>query len=1857
MNHKTTAFFKRASLIIAFLMVIAGIGNLPAQPTNYCNTCAATSCPPGYMYSYVWCYAYSYGWTYRVEIKDLSGNLKLERVTTPSNAYINQPIPASQGFDGNGYFFVNDREAQLNPGSQYILTVGSHLWYNWGYYNQRIWIDWNQNGDFNQAGERINPSQWSYYEAGPYNMTPQNYTFTVPLTAPMGKTRMRVISAYYMYDYGPCYNGYSYLYAPYYCYNYGYYGECEDYIINIIGGIADMFPRNGDVLYAQEAYDGTTRIKNGVSTDFKKPTLYLTNSQPAGTLAYYKIVGPLPATDTIWRGTSPNPPYNELFDVSNTTATYTASRAIGTSSYPSDPGNGSFYANRGGEYRGIARVTTLPVPGLINNFTVAWDNDLSARDVPSPRTNMYPVNAKYTRGQNIDVKVTFQNTGLNTVTEFEATVNIYNSNGDRVYSNSIHYLPTQPGIAPGAKIDITFASFRSFSIGIYHVEATCNLLSATDQEPFNNRFPRQGTADYTFEIQYEFEVQANKILKPTLGEVLIGARPFVPVAEYKNNGIGDVSDIPSRFIIKNLTTGQEVYNNSKPVQEIASGRYNTKVHYYDPVAVKQSGNYEAKIIITYEDDVVRTNDTLTQTFSVIAGLSGQYTVGAGGAFKTIDEAMDALYNLGMVGPVTFVLTDAAYDVRSKSNVHAAWDFSSKIIGLGYDSDTKTYNTLTIKPSAARANIRGGVYINLYAYNGIGILFGQSNTPSNQYAVFNQFQSRENANSAGYITFDGGAQKAFRFNLMSTNSVFGSAFYLAKGSSNITIKNCLIENGVQALSNKILLPLVSYIPTTKKYRFDFDSTSSPKNGYSAGIVIRSTLQNVDSTMVFGIKFDTLPNTNNLIDNNEIQGFAYGVVDLGMGPLFTNSTIPSDFHRFHNQNNRISRNIITSCGAAGIIVGFEENTDITMNRIYNIGDGTLDAAGIIAGGFSRGAIRGYNNVNLRITGNEISGITSPTKICGIRVEQVQLSFQKDVGIAKFPNTDESTLVANNLLWGLLPNGPNAEIMGIHLLTQRATSGNFLNPFIGNYMSRSDKVVNNTVLIEEDGQSNMGSIAGIALQQVRGAIVKNNAVYYNDALNTNNVDIASAFFFEGLKPDMGSITSNRNAVWTGSVGSEVADIYRYVETDTLSRIVEPGSRGELMRLSQWQSWTGQDQNSVIGDFTTHFFKSSNVPQNLRINLYPEPPIGSILNNRGERLSYVTNDLDNNVRGPAGQQYDIGAMEFAGTLYNFDVEMMSFSSPANYQATTGTYSDAEYIMTNAPVQVKANMRNNGSQDQNNATATLQIYRENPDGVTFGATPVLTDNATVSVGSGGTAELVFNRAPGTQFNPQTYGDLRPAYNGNIALQFTSMEANVTPRYMIKITVPSDLQNTNNIIIKYVRFYLKRSWLSLCATVENSFENYLAPTATTDIIAGRLNSDSVTKVLAKLGWFTDLTANPKRYDLDLFDRKGWEPKAVNYSLYRSLIWSDGDDKALSRYQIKNINDFLTNTAITEKKNLLICSQEMLRLNESVDTLFTQGVLRARRIVPNINAQDNPLGFDVSNDNNFIRGLAVGRGTTNTIKSTVFATDAPPYCGMMRVFLNGEGLARPGMSYGSHTASAFDSLAGVATTTMYRNIIYTGVDWRHLSDVETMFRAALDFIETNEGSLVPVELSDFQANGHGKRVDISWTTAQEIGSARFEVEKSVASGIDNTPFVKISEMNAAGKSEVPINYGPVMDYNVQFGHTYIYRLKIIDQDGTTNYSGEKVVTLTGNQGAITISQPMPNPAENNVKFDVTLENEANVSIDVYDISGKLMETVVNGMLPNQTTTIEINVKNYTNGTYNAIIKSGDAVITRTITILK
>src|SRR6185369_3011710 len=120
--------------------------------------------------------------------------------------------------------------------------------------------------------------------------------------------------------------------------------------------------------------------------------------------------------------------------------------------------------------------------------------------------------------------------------------------------------------------------------------------------------------------------------------------------------------------------------------------------------------------------------------------------------------------------------------------------------------------------------------------------------------------------------------------------------------------------------------------------------------------------------------------------------------------------------------------------------------------------------------------------------------------------------------------------------------------------------------------------------------------------------------------------------------------------------------------------------------------------------------------------------------------------------------------------------------------------------------------------------------------------------------------------------------------------------------------------------------------------------------------------------------------------------------------------------------------------------------------------------------------------------------------------------------------------------------------------------------ERVLRSSIDFFDNNDGNVVPVELTEFNAVATGKSVEVYWSTASEQNSAWFEVERKEAKG----GFTTVGTVPAAGMSTNVLHYG-IKDADVQRGMVYVYRLKSVDKDGKYGYSAEVEVAVGGVSG--------------------------------------------------------------------------------------
>lgn len=148
-----------------------------------------------------------------------------------------------------------------------------------------------------------------------------------------------------------------------------------------------------------------------------------------------------------------------------------------------------------------------------------------------------------------------------------------------------------------------------------------------------------------------------------------------------------------------------------------------------------------------------------------------------------------------------------------------------------------------------------------------------------------------------------------------------------------------------------------------------------------------------------------------------------------------------------------------------------------------------------------------------------------------------------------------------------------------------------------------------------------------------------------------------------------------------------------------------------------------------------------------------------------------------------------------------------------------------------------------------------------------------------------------------------------------------------------------------------------------------------------------------------------------------------------------------------------------------------------------------------------------------------------------------------------------------------------------------------------------FAAINPG-VIPVRLGSFSAQKNNNTVALRWTTAQEINSSRFEIERST----DGRNWSSIATVNAVGNSNLPLAYSATDALPVT-GLNY-YRLKMIDTDGRFEYSVIKTI-LFGSKYEVVVA---PNPATSYINVYMSKANTQPVQVILTDVNGKAITSI-------------------------------------------
>ncbi len=205
----------------------------------------------------------------------------------------------------------------------------------------------------------------------------------------------------------------------------------------------------------------------------------------------------------------------------------------------------------------------------------------------------------------------------------------------------------------------------------------------------------------------------------------------------------------------------------------------------------------------------------------------------------------------------------------------------------------------------------------------------------------------------------------------------------------------------------------------------------------------------------------------------------------------------------------------------------------------------------------------------------------------------------------------------------------------------------------------------------------------------------------------------------------------------------------------------------------------------------------------------------------------------------------------------------------------------------------------------------------------------------------------------------------------------------------------------------------------------------------------------------------------------------------------------------------------------------------------------------------------------------------------------------------------------------------------------------IADADRVVEITASIVSGQES--LPVELTAFDALVFEGDVQLNWATASETNNARFEVEYQFEEGV----FETMGFVAGAGTTIESQLYSFTVD-GLAAGR-YGFRLKQVDYDGTFDYSDVVYVDLLPQQHSLQQNYPNPFNPQTHIAFQLPAARE--VTLEVFDLLGRRISVLVNGVLEAGDHAVTFNAGDLPNGTYMYRLTAGEFVEMKSMVLLK
>ncbi len=168
----------------------------------------------------------------------------------------------------------------------------------------------------------------------------------------------------------------------------------------------------------------------------------------------------------------------------------------------------------------------------------------------------------------------------------------------------------------------------------------------------------------------------------------------------------------------------------------------------------------------------------------------------------------------------------------------------------------------------------------------------------------------------------------------------------------------------------------------------------------------------------------------------------------------------------------------------------------------------------------------------------------------------------------------------------------------------------------------------------------------------------------------------------------------------------------------------------------------------------------------------------------------------------------------------------------------------------------------------------------------------------------------------------------------------------------------------------------------------------------------------------------------------------------------------------------------------------------------------------------------------------------------------------------------------------------------------------------------EFVFGSDDETLPVELSGFHATYASEGyVSLQWMTQSESDMLGYHVLRSETEDASDAMMITTNLVQAHNNSnETTYEYE---DTDVEVNNTYYYWLNAVELDGATTLYGPTSITIEDGEEetpdveyVTAMTQNLPNPFNPTTTIMFSLQDDAHVSLKIYNARGQLVKTLIN-----------------------------------------